>query len=187
MKQSFTFWALLAFLTLPASHCRKNKSQNPIDQLPPETQSGKNTFGCLIDGKVFLPKGSPFAGPVMKAQYQYWNGKQGFSISASRSDGETVQSIAIGGSNIGSISAGTFPLNTGKVDGKLSGTYNYVKVTTLGNLYSTDPIRTGQINIKLFDSVNQIVSGTFWFDAIDSATGKMVQIRDGRFDLPFVK
>ena len=26
------------------------------DQLPPETQTGANTVGCLVNGKVFLPK-----------------------------------------------------------------------------------------------------------------------------------
>lgn len=184
MKQSFTLWALVALLALPASHCRKNKPQNPIDQLPPETQIGKNTFGCIIDGKVFLPKGSPFAGPVIKAQYQYYNGRQGFSISARRSEGESTQGVGVGGSNIGGISIGVYELNTGRVEGRLSGSYNYNTVTTLGNSYYTDAIRTGQIHIKLFDSVNQIVSGTFWFDAIDSTTGKVVQVRDGASTSP---
>ena len=41
---------------LISSSCKKNKSDNPINQLPPETQTGANTFGCLVDGKVFLPK-----------------------------------------------------------------------------------------------------------------------------------
>ncbi|MGD5408184.1 hypothetical protein QUS89_23100, partial [Xanthomonas citri pv. citri] len=39
-----------------SSSCRKNKPANAVDQLPPETQTGANTFGCLIDGKVFVPR-----------------------------------------------------------------------------------------------------------------------------------
>ena len=167
--------------------CRKNKAKDPLSQLPPETQLGKNTFGCLIDGQVFKPKGDPFGGPVIKAQYQMVNWKQGFGISASRSDGETGQSVGIGGSDIGRIRVGTYELNSGRIDGRLSGGYSFSRITTLGNFYNTDSIRRGQINIKFFDTVNQIVSGTFWFDAIDTATGKVVQIREGRFDLPYVR
>lgn len=29
--------------------------QENIESLPPATQIGANTFGCLIDGKVFVP------------------------------------------------------------------------------------------------------------------------------------
>lgn len=29
---------------------------NPEDGLPPETQTGANTFGCLIDGKLLVPR-----------------------------------------------------------------------------------------------------------------------------------
>ncbi|MFN3968659.1 hypothetical protein [Flavobacterium sp.] len=29
---------------------------NPGDGLPPETQTGANTFGCLIDGKLLVPR-----------------------------------------------------------------------------------------------------------------------------------
>jgi len=28
------------------------------EQLPPATQVGANTFGCLLNGKVWLPKGN---------------------------------------------------------------------------------------------------------------------------------
>jgi hypothetical protein len=50
---------LLSFLVslLIVSGCRKHKTGNPIDQLPPETQTGANTFGCLVNGQVFKPGG----------------------------------------------------------------------------------------------------------------------------------
>ena len=31
----------------------KKNSKNPIDQLPPATQIGANTAGCLVDGIAF--------------------------------------------------------------------------------------------------------------------------------------
>jgi len=50
----FLFTTLLALIS-----CSKddNKPTNPTDQLPPATQIGANTAGCLLDGKAFLPKG----------------------------------------------------------------------------------------------------------------------------------
>ena len=46
---------LLLFLAL--SSCTKDSAkQDPIFQLPPETQTGANTFGVTINGKVYIPR-----------------------------------------------------------------------------------------------------------------------------------
>ena len=52
---------LILLFTIPllALKCNNDPEPNdPIDQLPPITQTGENTFGCLVDGEVWLPKGS---------------------------------------------------------------------------------------------------------------------------------
>lgn len=36
--------------------CKKT-SPAPADQLPPATQTGANTFGCLLNGQVWTPQG----------------------------------------------------------------------------------------------------------------------------------
>src|SRR5690606_28232099 len=113
-------------------------------------------------------------------------GKQGFGISARRSEGEKSQSIGIGGESI-VISNGIYNLGSKNIDGKLYGMYLFCQIGTLGNSYYTNEIQRGLLTIKHFDNVSQIVSGTFWFDAIDNTTGKIVQIREGRFDLPYVR
>ena len=77
MKFRTTLYLLISVL-LSASHCKKDKT--PEDQLPPETQTGAGTFGCLVNGNVFIPKGSPFSGPILSCAYQFikddlqWNG-----------------------------------------------------------------------------------------------------------------
>ena len=183
MKQ---FLLLGISLILLCSSCKKNKPVNPIDQLPPETQTGANTFGCLVDGKVFLPKGDPFGGPVKKAQYQLVNGKQGFGVSARRSEGNESKIVGMIGDSI-KVSVGTFNL-TSLTSGKFRGGYTYRDLTNPSGIsYYTNEVQRGQIIIKNFDTVNQIVSGTFWFDAIDTATSKIIQVREGRFDLPYVR
>ncbi len=185
MKLLITLSAILSFIILTATGCKKDK-KTPLEQLPPETQTGANTFGCLIDGKAFKPKGNPLAGPVIKAHYQFVNGKQGFGISARRSDGETGQGVGIGGDSI-QLNIGTFDL-TSPASGKFCGGYTYRGLTDpAGISYYTNEIQSGQITVKYFNTIEQIVSGTFWFDAIDTTTGKIVQIREGRFDLPYVR
>jgi len=57
---------LLIILPLLALQC--NKDPEPIEQLPEATQTGKNTFGCLVDGEVWLPKGN-FHRPRLTSEY----------------------------------------------------------------------------------------------------------------------
>ncbi len=45
----------------------------------------------------------------------------------------------------------------------------------------TNLIYTGELTIKRNDLSNSIISGTFWFNAINEE-GEIVEIREGRFD-----
>jgi hypothetical protein len=73
----FLFITLLVLIS-----CSKedNKPTSPIDQLPPATQIGANTAGCLLDGKAFLPKGYLHTGNLV---CYYIDGKD-FTISLSQ-------------------------------------------------------------------------------------------------------
>ena len=175
----------LVYTALIAGSCKKNNDKSPIEQLPPETQTGANTFGCLIDGKAFIPKGDPFGGPIKKAFYQFVNGKYVFGISARRSENESSQVVGIGGDSI-QITVGAFDLAS-VGSGKMAGGYTYRDLSNLGGIqYGTTEVHRGQLVIKKFDTLNQIVSGTFWFDAIN-ASGQKIEVREGRFDLPYVR
>ena len=45
---------LMILLWLPMlAACKKNE----LNALPPATQVGANTFGCLVDGKAWVPSG----------------------------------------------------------------------------------------------------------------------------------
>ncbi len=52
IKFILTAIAVISLFTF--SQCKKNKNEEP--QLPPETTTGANTFGCKVNGKVFVPK-----------------------------------------------------------------------------------------------------------------------------------
>ena len=64
-----TILPLLLFLFIGCSG--DDDSANPLDQLPPATQTGANTFGCLINGEPFTPKGRLFGQVPKGARYQH--------------------------------------------------------------------------------------------------------------------
>jgi hypothetical protein len=45
------------------------KPANKPETLPPITQEGKNTFGCYINGNLFLPRKSTFFTPKLAQRY----------------------------------------------------------------------------------------------------------------------
>ena len=47
---------ILSFITLTACSNDDNTTKNPTFSLPPETQTGANTFGVTINGKVYIPR-----------------------------------------------------------------------------------------------------------------------------------
>ena len=49
------------------------------------------------------------------------------------------------------------------------------------NYFYTNSNNTGELKINYLDLSNSIISGTFWFDAINEE-GEIVEIREGRFD-----
>jgi hypothetical protein len=148
--------------------------------LPKETQSGTDTFGCYVNGKLFVPKGSPFAGPVLKAQYSTQNNKPIFSISATMADGENRHSVSIVGDSL-KLSVGTYAIATPMV-GSVSGHYNFPDPLSPQASYTSTNVLAGQLTIKHFDSIKFVVSGTFYFDAVNN-NGQKVEVRDGRFDV----
>ena len=61
-------YSLLFLTILSGSNCKKSSTTE--DQLPPETTTGAMTFGCKVDGKVFVPKDGK-GKPGLYVQYVY--------------------------------------------------------------------------------------------------------------------
>ena len=167
---------LLIVIAFISSKCEKD------GQLPAETQTGAGTFGCLVDGNVFKPKGSPFGGPILGCAYQLINGGYYFQLHASKK-GDINYGIGIFTDSLQIHQGETLILKNEFVPGEAYGLYAISEFQGLTN-YLTNSIDTGEITIKKFDETNRIVSGTFWFDARNDS-GKKVQVRDGRFDLKY--
>lgn len=77
----------LVILMLLFASCIKYKgvqTQPAPETMPPYTEIGANTFGCLVDGKVFTPQ-KKFASTALTLQcdYQFVEGRNQFVLRAS--------------------------------------------------------------------------------------------------------
>jgi hypothetical protein len=174
-------------ITITASECKKHKPLNPVDQLPPETQTGANTFGCLINGQAFLPKG-PSLDPILQCAYQYLNTNYSkgfyFQLSAGHKYSPTdVSGIGVYTNSL-PISEGSYNLGDNQKGSAYALYLRYTQNESI-NLYTKTNL-PGELTITKFDEINQIVCGKFWFNVI-KGPGDTIKITDGRFDMQFTK
>ncbi|MBN8786106.1 MAG: hypothetical protein J0I84_03395 [Terrimonas sp.] len=174
---------LSLFWMLTASRCKK-------DVLPPETQDGKNTIGCYIDGELFVPGGGGLA-PIKTCYYQLiYPSESGyvFQLAAKRHENNDcgLKAITITLDSIRIVEGNTYKLSFYKV-GNGNGRYNhYPPVCGDPIKFETFDESSGEIYFRKFDEVNHIAAGTFWFTAVNSL-GDTVKITDGRFDMEFTR
>ena len=178
---------LLTLLAVLFISCNNDDDSpaNPVDELPPATQTGENTFGCLINGRPFTPRGVPFGPPSKGATYQYVynpqneSGHYSFQVFGDNYETDERVSINLGLSNYDDFIINNYAINTMTWDGiGCIGIYLYGS-----NGYDTTIENNGNLIINYLDHENRIVSGTFEFDV--DVDGETYYITDGRFDFNF--
>ena len=180
MKAGILLLLPLCFLLLSNS-CSKTKSE---DKLPPETQTGANTFGCLVDGKVWIPTGGGVGSginPTSGGFYETPNNKKNIYIRASSdNDGISVflkEIFSIGTYSLNKATAiqpnAIYPDSYGAFIQKFSGTEKY---------FITNVQYTGSVTITYADTISNVVSGRFEFTAQNMQSGEIKNITEGRFD-----
>ncbi len=175
--------SFLLILLVANLQCRK--SAPPPNILPPMTQEGKNTFGCMVNGEVWIPYYqcglinfnpceelrsvvTPFD-TTSKLPFE-------FDLFASRKIGE------------GSFSS--FIIRTGILKtGNLDSSFIVMYIRDSVGYYPQYPLSkaSNAITITKLDTINQIISGTFYFTLYGNynPTGDSVVITDGRFDVTY--
>ena len=172
------------------SCCSKDDDRTPIEKLPAATQTGANTAGCLVNGVAFLPKGSSQFGPILSCFYQQDIDGFHFGLSINNKENSTLYKTV------------QFATNPLKLDENI--TYNLVsKISNVNNTYisnfgeyfiisfngdvkyTTTNVSIGELKITKLDTEQKIISGAFWFDAVN-AKGEKVEVREGRFDMRYV-
>ncbi len=190
MKNTFRTLVLVGiFYFICGNSCKKS---TPSVTLPPITETGANTFGCKINGQVWLP---------------YWRcidlvagaNELAYNIQPIYTTSSLPIFISIfAGNSTNGQSGFTFQQNPSYSD-HIYGTGNIIDSViihyTLGSgtvytNYQTNPDQNTPryLQISKLDTVNKIVSGTFAFTLygiIGINTPDSVVITDGRFDLQF--
>lgn len=175
MKKLFFAFALLAVF----SACKKT-----IDNLPENTQTGANTFGCKINGENWGPlkAGILPTAPILEASF---GGANAVFINArnfSRTPTETEMEIFV--TNI--TGPGTYDLNqnTDIFPSQTASYAYYVKRKfNIEDEWITSSAATGRVVITKFDVAARIVSGTFEFTANANYGSAPVTVTEGRFDV----
>ncbi len=181
MKSLYPYLLFILSLTLLAPSCKK-QPVNQLSLLPPATQTGANTFGCLVDGAALVPESSGFfSGPPFKSEYASTPQLAVFWIAGSRkSDDGSVANVSIVTDSLKISEGETLLLSGYNTPGKASGAYAYNSTA-----YQTNANVTGALTITRLDTINLIVSGTFHFNAV-SKGGDTVRITNGRFDTHYM-
>jgi len=178
-------YPLLLVALLGLSQCKKKSDPAPVDQLPPATQTGANTFGCLLNSQAWTPSGNDGTENYRVTYDPTYHGGN-LSIRVYRYIGDTgkFQSFLIGGDQINQtgsysfITSSTFPTpgprNIYFFDGTQSRPCND---------YGTNPGTTtkGQLVVTRLDLTAGIISGTFAFTLYQPGCDS-VRVTQGRFD-----
>ena len=159
------------------------------------TPSGANTFSCQIDGQDFTPYLAPVLITPQKAlQANRTNYQGGIFIHARNSYNELE--LYVGKSNY----SGTHRLSYARVPMPYNTNPNsyayYESIPALQpgqdpynppptSKYYTDNTNVGTITFTRFDTVAHVAGGTFEYTAREAATGKLVHVTNGKFDVKF--
>jgi hypothetical protein len=160
--------------------CKKDKLADELSKLPPATQTGANTFGCLVNGKAWVPQGGCFLCPsVLKFYYYPSITGSDFSILAQLKNSTRDERVIFGFSPCDGIGEKVFKSNdTTSVCSYVD--YNRMEcqiITSKGG----DAEITGGVRITKFDLDNGIISGTFSFVLL-KLNCETIEITNGRFD-----
>jgi hypothetical protein len=159
--------------------CRKNKNsmENELSKLPPITQTGQNSFGCLVNGKAWTPKG--WDGNKQNLDLiidpGYANGN--FDLRTYRYINDKRERIVIFSNNL---------KTTGLYNISPSGVISVDFKSEILNctfLHSSQNFSSGFLSITRYDLQAGIVSGEFECKLFDTTTScDTIRITSGRFD-----
>lgn len=176
MKKMLPITTLLLLLGTMASleSCdlfeKNSKPKTELEKLPPATQEGKNTFGCLVDGKAWVTKTS------IDADAYYQEGR--LFIYAKLDSGGIDQEMT--------ISLFDFDLMEGEyILTEYPEIFGELRDLKTNCEYLTSASHIGKLTITHFDQTNFIISGTFEFEAYSDDCDKVVKVTHGRFDLNY--
>lgn len=176
-------WPCLCLVLLvQGSKCEKD-SFVPADQLPPATQTGANTFGCLVNGALCRPKGTTGT-PNFSVLYDPIANGGNLSISATQIEDGHRRYITL----LATAVTGTGNYSFARPNGIASAHYVETPVAPNGctQLYSDQDVayRRGYLTIARLDGQARVIAGTFDLQLLEAGCDT-IRITQGRFDARF--
>lgn len=165
---------LLSLLLTQCSWLLPKQEAQP--ELPPPTREGKNTFGCYINGKPWIPKGR--AGTVSNLNMTYDPDYAGgsFEVKAFRKEEDGREDMGI---ILDSLrQTGSYFLDKpGRRQAVFLGTDS-----DCWHLRGDSYYRSGSVTITRFDMQAKVIAGTFEF-VLAKPGCDTITVTDGRFDM----
>lgn len=149
--------------------------------LPPITDTGENTFGCKVNGEVWIPSWSAFCRNKGDEIYK-GIGKDFYRISPQSCIGQPGGILGFlfwvyhHNNKIDSIVSRTTPRNN----------ENNTNFSTIVKTFKGKDLDDFNFNIIIGNN-SDILHGTFEFDLVDTSRNVTYEIREGRLDVPFEK
>lgn len=170
--------------------CDKDSTKDPIFQLPPETQTGANTFGAIINGKVMIPRNSsgyiPPGGKHNAVSYTEADNWEEMKASDGKTKMGSIYIYVVNEEKIAPLKTQTYAVKNS--NGALS--YSLAENTMItAIIYNNNGeakiylsiANTGTINIKKSDE--NIIAGTFSCKLKnENNPNDIIEIKNGRFD-----
>ncbi len=175
----------LVILAFSVTACKKPQvePENDSIELPPKTQEGKHTFGCRIDGEVFvagLDNANPLGAIPIAVVYN-----------------PDSKYLAVGGKrklDNGSIERVSVKIYASEGVGLYEMYFTsegYIGYNGIGSSipcdYYHDLENKGSVTVTHLDTIKNTVSGTFAMELInpDCSEKQTMSITDGRFDVRY--
>ncbi|MBO2007912.1 hypothetical protein [Hymenobacter negativus] len=189
MLRRFPLYLSLLLLT-QCSKCKRDAPtpllpQDPLSLLPPETQTGAGTFGCLVNGIAYTTTSSiAVSGEWISASKLavgatlYPNGHQDQllrSFTLVMNGQLTAPPVAA----FSIVVAGNQAVFTPGLD------QFYAFSGNATCAYRGAFFKTGQIELRRFDGVQRIASGRFAFTLYEPGGCDTLRVTSGRFDVKF--
>ncbi len=188
-KIFYTSLLLLSFLTMQCS-----KTSVDPNGLPPISQVGANTFGCLINGEIWIPK--PSEDSVVNSfnsTTKYFHNMEAGGIFVFR--GVRNQSNSKGIRDVFWLVVDSLNDNKFFAKNPMRNAFNLSYENFIAGQCSSFDLSNSainedykftdsKINISKFDTLNHIISGTFYCTIFRTGCDT-IKVTDGRFDISY--
>ena len=181
MKNSIFLLLTLCFLcqcsckkSILANDDDDNPPMTELEKLPPITSEGANTFGCLVNGEAWTPKGYIFPEANFDVYFSELGSHRLFIDMYRKENSDSLtEFMTMGLSMVGNTTTIDFTKNRN------------VTLTQFSPCIQHRKVLEENFNISKLDTISKIISGTFDF-VVTVEDGESCQdtmyITDGRFD-----